>query len=158
MKFKKKPIIKFDHLNIGTYNKISIFSDCTIFICKLWTVIKQQVKALLSCAWKNILGKKKHRWFQPILVVDVKSSNGCPKANTYINYIYILERTLTSYIPTRTSSLIKGWSFPDFGALSSGILTCLLPPLTELLCARIADCSFSCLPIKKDQSKELVWK
>lgn len=64
------------------------------------------------------------------------------------------DKTHTWYIPTRTSSLMKGWNLTALGRLSSGVLTCLLLPLTELLWARSADCSFSCIIIGIDQPKE----
>jgi hypothetical protein len=51
------------------------------------------------------------------------------------------------YIPTRTSSLMKAWSFPAFCTTSSGILACLVPLLMELLCARSADSALSYMTI-----------
>lgn len=57
----------------------------------------------------------------------------------------------TLYIPTRTSSLINGWSFPVLGTTSPGIFACFLPPLTELLCARNADSALSYMSVKAYQ-------
>lgn len=56
----------------------------------------------------------------------------------------------TLYMPTKASSLTKGWSFPVFGMLSSGALSSILFPLTELLCARSSDSAFSCIMINKN--------
>jgi len=57
----------------------------------------------------------------------------------------------TLYIPTKASSLTKGWSLPVFGMLSSGALSSILFPLTELLCARSSDSAFSCIMINKNK-------
>lgn len=51
--------------------------------------------------------------------------------------------TNTSYMLTRTSSLMKGWIFPATTPLSFGTFVSLLLPLIELLCARNADCAHS---------------